>query len=128
MEDTCVPATAGCVAVNFNEPGFRYRASCTRPDCKFWHERHELKEPALDVADQLAKIHQSWVPFEVTLHLAEDGTVHTAPEVEGKVVKESRTYHLYAACSNVVDPTTPEASSLVSCVKVVPTRSMNSIN
>ena len=99
----------------------RYGGSCTRPDCKFWHAGQELmKEPALDVGDQLAKIHKSWIPFEVTLHLAEDGTVHYSADVEGKVMKESRTYHLYAVTSNVVDPVTPEASSLVSCVKVGP--------
>ena len=99
----------------------RYGGSCTRPDCKFWHAGQELmKEPALDVGDQLAKIHKSWIPFDVTLHLAEDGTVHHSAEVEGKVMKESRTYHLYAVTSNVVDPVTPEASSLVSCVKVGP--------
>ena len=99
----------------------RYASSCTRPDCKFWHAGHELlKEPALDVGDQLAKIHKSWVPFEVTLHLTEDGTVHPANELEGRQVKESRTYHLYAVCCNVVDPVNPEASSLVSCVQVGP--------
>ena len=72
------------------------------------------------MGDQLAKIHKSWVPFEVTLYLTEDGTVHTTPEVEDKTVTESRTYHLYAVCCNVVDPVTPEASSLISCVKVRP--------
>ena len=99
----------------------RYGASCTRADCKFWHPSQELlKEPALDVGDQLAKIQKSWVPFEVTLYLTDDGTVHTKP-VEGKEVKESRTYHLYAVCCNVVDPVNPDNTSLVSCIKVGPT-------
>jgi len=100
----------------------RYGVSCTRPDCKFWHASQELmKEPALDVGDQLAKIQKSWVPFEVTLHLCEDGTVHTAEELkEGQESKESRTYHLYAVNCNVADPVNPEATSLVSCIKVGP--------
>jgi len=99
----------------------RYAMKCTRADCKFWHPSQEvIKEPALDVGDKLAKIQQSWVPFEVTLYLAEDGTVHTKGEVEGKVMKESRTYHLYAVCCNVVDPINPDSTSLVSCVKVGP--------
>jgi PAB-dependent poly(A)-specific ribonuclease subunit 2 len=99
----------------------RYAASCTRPDCKFWHAGQELlKEPALDVGDQLAKIHKSWVPFEVTLHLTEDGTVHTKEQLAGRTVTESRTYFLYAVCCNVTDPVTPDASSLVSCVQVGP--------
>jgi len=99
----------------------RYGMSCTRSDCKFWHASQELlKEPALDVGDQLAKIQKSWVPFEVTLYLTDDGTVHTKDEIEGREVKESRTYHLYAVCCNVVDPVNPDSTSLVSCIKVGP--------
>ena len=102
----------------------RYGMSCTRNDCKFWHPNQEhIKEPALDVGDQLAKINKSWVPFEVTLHLTEDGIVHTDEDVKEKQVnniKESQTYLLYAVCCNIVDPVNPEATSLVSCVNVGP--------
>ena len=65
----------------------RYGMSCTRNDCKFWHPNQEhIKEPALDVGDQLAKINKSWVPFEVTLHLTDDGIVHTDEDVKEKLV------------------------------------------
>jgi hypothetical protein len=30
---------------------------------------------------QLAKVNRSWLPFEVTLYLAKDGTVHTSEKV-----------------------------------------------
>ncbi len=32
---------------------------------------------------QLAKVNRSWLPFEVTLYLAKDGTVHTSEKVHG---------------------------------------------
>ena len=99
----------------------RYAMKCTRSDCKFWHPSQEmLKEPALDVGDQLAKIQKSWVSFEVTLYLTDDGTVHTKENLGDKIAKESRTYHLYSVCCNVVDPVNPEATSLNSCIKVGP--------
>lgn len=60
------------------------------------------------------------MPFEVTLYLAEEGTVHSTPEAAGQNIKESRTYRLYAVCCNVVDPVNPEATSLVSCINVGP--------
>ena len=101
----------------------RYGLSCTRSDCKFWHPNQEhVKDPALDVGDQLAKINMSWVPFEVTLHLSDDGIVHSDEDIQGKDlnIKESRTYLLYAVCCNIVDPINPEATSLVSCINVGP--------
>ena len=60
------------------------------------------------------------MPFEVTLYLAEEGTVHSQAEAAGQNIKESRTYRLYAVCCNVVDPVNPEATSLVSCINVGP--------
>ena len=100
----------------------RYGMSCTRTDCKFWHPNQEhIKDPALDVGDQLAKINKSWIPFEVTLHLTEDGIVHSGDEdMTGLDIKESQTYNLYAVCCNIVDPTNPEATSLISCINVAP--------
>merc|ERR1719187_2532825 len=99
----------------------RYASSCTRPDCKFWHAGQELlKEPTLDVGDKLAKLQKSWVPFDVTLNLGEDGIVRPSETASDVAVVESRAYSLYAVCNNVVDPVNPEATSLVSCVKVGP--------
>jgi hypothetical protein len=34
---------------------------------------------------QLAKVNRSWLPFEVTLYLAKDGTVHTSEKVHRPV-------------------------------------------
>jgi len=100
----------------------RYGGSCNRADCKFWHKGQELlKEPALDVGDKLAKIDKSWVPFELTLHLASDGTVHSSNDVPKLEFIESQTYLLYAVCCNVIDPVNPDTTNLVSCVKVGPT-------
>ena len=93
----------------------------SRPDCKFWHAGQELlKEPTLDVGDKLAKLQKSWVPFDVTLNLGEDGIVRPSETASDVAVVESRAYSLYAVCNNVVDPVNPEATSLVSCVKVGP--------
>jgi len=99
----------------------RYSGSCTRPDCKFWHAGQDgvLKEPTLDVGDKLAKLQKSWVPFNVTLYLGQDGIVRTSQDTDVPTA-ESRNYSLYAVCSNVVDPVNPEATSLVSCVRVGP--------
>ena len=114
------PGSPGKQAAPPGQKACRYGGSCTRPDCKFWHAGQQaVKEAALDVGDQLAKVHQSWVPFEVTLYLSTGGTVHPT-EKECEEVVESRTYSLYAVCCTVVDPTNPEASSLVSCVQVAP--------
>merc|ERR1719282_1041129 len=121
-----VPPEEDPVAKQTPPPGqkaCRYGMSCTRTDCKFWHPHQEhIKDPALDVGDQLAKINKSWIPFEVRLHLTEDGIVHSEEDVKDKDlnIKESRTYHLYAVTCTIIDRATQEASSLVSCVKVGP--------
>lgn len=113
-------ASATSQSVPAGQKACRYGAVCPRSDCKFWHSGQELlKEPALDVGDQLAKVNRSWLPFEVTLYLAKDGTVHTSEKV-GLEMVQKQTYSLYAVCCNIIDPVSPDTTNLISCIKVGP--------
>jgi len=99
----------------------RYADGCTRSDCKFWHKGQQLlKDMDLDVADKLAKIGKSWVPFEVVLHLASDGLVYTNKDDPNIEIIQSLKYELYAVCTNIMDPVNPDSTNLVSLVKVGP--------
>ena len=76
----------------------RYGASCTRPDCKFWHpEADSSTQQNVDVGVKCAKLGISWIPLEMLIYLHENGKVSHGsspdPSIQSPVV-ERRKYEL----------------------------------